>query len=98
MQSGDAFDGEIRAGVRALVDSSPPAPFLPVERSTLYHRRSRPRALALSIPLSLLIAGVAAASITALVRTGPGVDRLFLRTTSSGIAIRAYGSSSGVSE
>jgi len=98
MQDADPLDREIRALVRALVDSAPPAPPVPSSRDLNGRRRSRRRFLTILLPLSLLLAGGAAASITALVHTGPGVNRLFLRVASGGIAIRAYGTSSGVPE
>jgi hypothetical protein len=98
MRDSDPLDREIRALVRELVESAPAAPPVPSGHLVDARRRSPHRALAISLPLSLLIAGAAAASITALARTGPGVDRMFLRVTTGGVAIRAYGPSSGAGE
>lgn len=96
MLESESLDQEIKSLVRAIIDSAPPAPPLPRAHGSRRPRRARRRAIAIAIPLSLLVVGVAAASITALVSTRPGVARLFIRTTQAGIAIRAYGASAGV--
>ncbi|HVB70063.1 MAG TPA: hypothetical protein VND83_01000 [Acidimicrobiales bacterium] len=61
MQDADPVDREIRALVRALVDSAPPAPPVPSTRDLNSRRRSRRRFLTILLPLSFLLAGGAAA-------------------------------------
>jgi hypothetical protein len=90
MHRADELDNDIRALVAALVDTSPPAPPLPYVRAATRRRPSRRHVAIISLPLTLLLVGVAAASISALGRSAPGVSRLFLRVTDGGIAIRAY--------
>jgi hypothetical protein len=89
MRSADPLDEAIRSLVVELVEAAPPAPSFPGEQLVrrLRHRR---RLVVVALPLSLALAGAAAASIPTLLETSPGVTRLFLRSTTSGIDIRAY--------
>lgn len=86
----DDFDARVRALVLGLVDRSPSAPPMPrVEAVESRRRRHRHRAIA-ALALSVAVASGAGAAVTSLLRTGPGMTRLFLRTTATGVRIRLY--------
>ncbi|HEV2428195.1 MAG TPA: hypothetical protein VGS61_08250, partial [Acidimicrobiales bacterium] len=84
------FDARVRALVTGLVARSPSAPAMPrVDAVESLLRRHRHRAIAV-VALSVAVASGAGAAVTSLLRTGPGMTRLFLRTTATGVRIRLY--------
>lgn len=92
MAQPDQLDRRIRSLVSALGDAAPPAPPFPAtdEVSANRRRRTKRRALYLVPLVVAVLGGSAAATISAVVRTSPGVLRLFVRQTASGEQIRAY--------
>src|SRR5579863_1870453 len=92
MKQSDELDKSIRSIVYGLVDAAPPAPPFPAPTLAGPRRKARRRRrVVLLAPIAaLVLGGAAAAAIPALVQTSPGVHRLFIRTSPSGVDIRAY--------
>jgi hypothetical protein len=90
MITNDELDRRIRSLVSEMVDAAPPAPPVPTGEA-VQRRRHHRRAVLVSLTLS--VAAVVAAGATTLPRffaTGPGITRLFVRTTDTGLTIRLY--------
>ncbi|MGA8297171.1 MAG: hypothetical protein WB770_09040 [Acidimicrobiales bacterium] len=92
MNGTDEFDGRIRPAVFRLVDSAPPPPPFPdASQAVSRQRAARKRRLFVAVPLVVVVLGsAAAAAIPALQQTSPGVTRLFIRSSPTGVQIRAY--------
>ena len=92
MNQTDELDRSIRSIVYGVIDAAPPAPPFPSPALAGPRRKARRtrRALLLAPIAVVAIGGAAAAAIPALLQTSPGVQRLFIRTSSSGVDIRAY--------
>jgi hypothetical protein len=90
MASTEDLDRQIRILVAQLADAAPPAPPLPSEGALRRRRRRKRLSLAL-VPLVLaVLAGAAGATVPALLQTSPGVIRLFIRSTTTGVQVRVY--------
>ncbi|MCU1494661.1 MAG: hypothetical protein JWO62_2425 [Acidimicrobiaceae bacterium] len=90
MNSPERLDEQIRALVVELVEAAPPAPPSPDDRAIRHRRRRRRLRLAAATLVVAVLGSAAAASIPALVQTSPGVTRLFVRSTSTGVQTRMY--------
>lgn len=90
MRTTEDLDKQIRSLVTQLADAAPPAPPMPSEG--LLRRRRRRRRLPIGVVpvLVALLAGVAGATVPRLLHTSPGVIRLFIRSTTAGVRVRAY--------
>jgi len=86
----DELDLKIRSLVTELIDAAPPAPPLPTGESVRRRRRHR-RAVLASVTLSVaVVVAAGAATLPRFFATGPGITRLFVRTTNTGLTIRLY--------
>lgn len=86
----EELDVKIRSLMTELVDAAPPTPPLPA--GALVRRRGRRRRMVLaSVSLSVaIVVAAGAATVPRFFATGPGITRLFVRTTSAGMTIRLY--------